>query len=219
MADTRRRIARPADHAVLRVTETSIQGVAILPSFPMPQATVMTLLIPPRERTASRALSRGTRAVTRARTAAGKRRINDARSCTPSSKRGAACIDGAAEDLVVEDEITHDAFCIDSDRRPDSRDTGEDKDTVHPEHTQHLKGDLGGAVASYTRLMLPMIFVRSAGGCSAEEMNRAPMADTILTFGLSALSREYTQVLNLPSTNFIAPNSPMGPAPRTTALS
>ena len=56
------------------------------------------------------------------------------------------------------------------------------------------KETLAAPVASYTRLMLPTIFASSDGGCSAEETNRAPMAETIFTFGLSALSLEYTQV-------------------------
>ena len=72
---------------------------------------------------------------------------------------------------------------------------------------------LAAPVASYATLMLPMIFARSAGGCSAEEMNRAPMAETILTFGLSALSREYTQVLNLPVNQFHRAQQPDGTRP------
>ena len=47
--------------------------------------------------------------------------------------------------------------------------------------------DAGGLIH---QAMLPTIFASSEGGCSAEETNRAPMADTIFTFGLSALSLE-----------------------------
>ena len=70
---------------VLSVTETSIQGEVIVSSFPTSHATSTTLLIPPRERTASRASARATRAVIMALTAAGNRLMNDAKSCTPSS--------------------------------------------------------------------------------------------------------------------------------------
>ena len=52
------------------------------------------------------------------------------------------------------------------------------------------KDTLAAPVASYTTLMWPTIFANSDGVCSAEETNRAPMAETILTFGLSALSLE-----------------------------
>ena len=77
----------------------------------------MTLLIPPRERTASRASSRATRAVIMALTAAGNRLHERCQVLHPFLKSGAARIDGAADDLVVEHEVTHDPFGIDLDRR------------------------------------------------------------------------------------------------------
>ena len=86
----------------------------------------MTLLIPPRDENGVAGVIESHTG--RNQSANGSREAPHERCqiAHPFLKRGAACIDGAADDLVVEHEVTHDPFCIDLDRRLSSRDAGED---------------------------------------------------------------------------------------------